>query len=92
MQQGDIGPGLLLTFSVVVAVPSLMVFLSVAVPAHYNKVLNIAVGALFTVLMVFLAYTTEWYFYKFVAGIETVLTALVVLYAWRWRTNATNSP
>jgi hypothetical protein len=42
------------------------------------------VGALFTLLMAWLTYSTEWYFYKLLAGIATVLTASVVWYAWRW--------
>jgi hypothetical protein len=90
MLQGDMEPlgsvtqGVLMGLSVVMAVPSLMVFLSVALPARYNKVLNIVVGAFFTLLMALLTYSAGWYFYKFFAGIETVLTALVVRYAWRW--------
>jgi len=31
-----------------------------------------------------LTYAAAWYFYKFFAAIETVLTALVVWYAWKW--------
>ena len=90
MLRGDLGPmgsvtqGVLIGLSVMMAVPSLMVFLSVALPARYNKVLNIVVGAFFTLLMAFLTYSATWYFYKFFAGIETVLTALAVWYAWRW--------
>ena len=90
MLQGDMGPlgsvtqGVLIGVSVMMAIPSLMVFLSVALPARYNRPLNIVVGAFFTLLMALLTYSSEWYFYKFFAGIETVLTALVVWYAWRW--------
>ena len=90
MLQGDMGPmglvtqGLLVGLAVMMAIPSLMVFLSVALPARYNKPLNIVVGLLFTLLMAFLTYSSEWYFYKLFAGIETVLTAMVVGYAWKW--------
>jgi hypothetical protein len=90
MLQGDLAPmvpvtqGVLFGLSTMMAVPSLMVFLSVALPARYNRLLNIVVGALFTLLMAWLTYSTEWYFYKLLAGIATVLTASVVWYAWRW--------
>ncbi len=90
MLRGDLGPmgsvtqGVLIGLSVMMAIPSLMVFMSVALPARYNKLLNIVVGAFFTLLLAWLTYSAEWYFYKFFAGIETVLTALVVWYAWRW--------
>ncbi len=70
--------------TVMMAIPSLMVFLSVALPARYNRILNIVVGALFTLLMASITYSSEWYFYKLFAGIEAVLTALVVWYAWKW--------
>ena len=83
---GSVTPGVLIGLSAMMAVPSLMVFLSVALPARYNKLLNIVVGAFFTLLMALLMYSAGWYFYKFFAGIETVLTALVVWYAWRWPT------
>lgn len=90
MLQGDLGPlgsvseGVLMGLSVMMAVPSLMIFLSVALPVRYNKPLNIVVGTLFTLLLALLTYSAEWYFYKLFAGIETVLTALVVWSAWRW--------
>ena len=90
MLQGDLGPmgpvtqGVLIGLSAMMAVPSLMVFLSVALHARYNKPLNIVIGGLFTLLMAFITYSSEWPFYQLFAGIETVLTALIVWYAWRW--------
>ena len=90
MQQGDLGPmgsvtqGLLIGLSLMMAIPSLMVVLSVALPARYNKPLNIVVGGLFTVLLAFITYSSEWYFYQLFAGIEALLTALIVRYAWTW--------
>ncbi len=95
MSQGDMGPlglatqNVLMGLSLMMAVPSLMVFLSVVLSARYNKPLNIVVGVFFTLLMALLTYSSEWYFYKFFAGIETALTALVVWYAWRWPKVAT---
>ncbi len=90
MLQGEMGPlgavtqEVLMGTSILMAIPSLMVFLSVALPARYNKILNIVFGAFFTLLMALLTYMAGWYFYKFFAAIETVLTALVVWYAWKW--------
>lgn len=90
MLNGDLGPmgsvtqGVLVGLSAMMAVPSLMVFLSVGLPARYNRLLNILFGGLYTLLMAFLTYSSGWYFYKLFAAIETALTALVVWYAWRW--------
>ena len=85
MLQGEMGAlgavtqEVLMGTSILMAIPSLMVFLSVALPARYNKILNIVFGTFFTLLMALLTYIVGWYFYKFFAAIETVLTALVVL-------------
>ncbi len=90
MLQGEMGPlgavtqGVLVGTSTLMAIPSLMVFLSVALPARYNRILNIVFGVFFTLVMALVTYAAGWYFYKFFAAIETVLTALVVWYAWRW--------
>jgi glycerol-3-phosphate acyltransferase PlsY len=90
MLQGNIGPlgattqGVLLGTSLLMAVPSLMIALSVALPARYNRIVNIVIGAFFTLLLVLLTYSSAWYFYKVFAAIETVLTASVVRYAWKW--------
>ncbi|NQU49736.1 MAG: hypothetical protein HQ519_13880 [Planctomycetes bacterium] len=90
MLQGEMGPlgpvtqGVLIGTSILMAIPSLMVFLSVALPARSNRVLNIVFGVFFTLVMALLTYTSDWYFYKFFAAIETVLTASVVWYAWKW--------
>ena len=93
MLQGNMGPlgsvtqGVLMGTSILMAVPSLMVFLSIALPARTNRILNIIVGIFFTLLMALMAYTVDWYFYKFFAAIETTLTALVVWYTWNWPRN-----
>ena len=81
---GPVTQQVLLGTSLMMAVPSLMIFLSVALPARYNRILNIIVGAFFTVLLALLAYGAAWYFYKFFAAVEAALTALAVWYAWKW--------
>ena len=81
---GAVTQQLLVATSAMMAIASLMIFLSVALPALYNRILNIVVGAFFTLVLALLAYASPWYFYKLFAGIETVLAALVVRYAWKW--------
>jgi len=66
------------------------VFLSIALPARANRILNIIVGIFFTLLMALMTYAVDWYFYKFFAAIETALTALVIWYAWNWPKNESN--
>ena len=90
MIAGDFGPlgtvseGVLLGLSLMMLLPSLMIFLSVGLPARHSRILNIAVGILFTIILAMLTFTAEWYFYKLFAAIETVLTLTVVWLAWNW--------
>jgi len=90
MLQGNIGPlgaatqAVLLGTSILMAVPSLMIALSVTLPARSNRITNVVIGIFFTLLLALLTYTAEWYFYRFFAALETVLTAAVVWYAWKW--------
>lgn len=90
MLQAQMGPlgavtqWTLLGTAVLMAVPSLMIFLSLALPARFSRVLNVVFGAFFTLLLALIALTTSWYFYRFFAVLEVVLTALIVWHAWRW--------
>ena len=97
MLQGTMGPlgpvtqGVLVGTALLMAVPSLMIFLSLALPARPNRILNLIVGAFFTLLLALLAFASAWYFYKLFAATEAVLTALVVRYAWRWPRSASTA-
>ncbi len=80
-------PTKLFTAGVVLAIPAVMVFLSILLKPMISKWLNIIVGMLFTVMMVLIAFTYSevWYtFYLFYAILESVITATIVWYAWRW--------
>ena len=80
-----VGPttqGALLGASLMLAIPSLMIFLSVALPPVFNRWLNILAGAFYTAIIL----KTMWgsMFYIFYGVIEVSLTSLVVWFAWRW--------
>jgi len=88
MLQGKMGPlgpttqGVLLGTSVVMAIPSVMIFLSVALKPNLNRWLNIIFGVIYTVIILITMWA--WAFYIFFGIIEVVLTGLVVWYAWNW--------
>ena len=90
MLQGNIGPlgavtqNALMGTSLLLAVPSLLIFLSVALSPRLSRLLNVVFGVLYTLMMALLAFQAGWYFYKFFASVEAVLTALIVWYAWTW--------
>jgi hypothetical protein len=81
---GSVTDNVLIGTSLLMAVPSLMIFLSVALPARYNRIFNLVIGSLYTVLLTLLVVVSGWYFYKMFASIEAVLTALIVWHAWKW--------
>lgn len=80
-------PTKLLIASIILAISSVMVAASVILKPKLNRILNIIFGALFTIMQIAIGiYTThEWYlFYVFLAFLESIITALVVWYAWKW--------
>jgi hypothetical protein len=80
-------PMKLFAASVLVAVPALMVFLSILLKPSINRILNIILGVFFTLLMLFVALVsfTPWRnFYVFLALVEACITSLIVWYAWKW--------
>lgn len=80
-------PTILLLASIILAIPSVMVAASIFLKPKINRILNILFGTLFTLMMVFIGIisTNEWYlFYVFLAFLESIITALIVWYAWKW--------
>ncbi len=78
-------PGKLFAASILMVVPSLMVFLSLAAKPIVSKWLNIAFGIIYTAIMLLIAATSIapwWTFY--LAVVESCITALIGWYAWRW--------
>lgn len=91
MNRGQIPPlgsssgGVMIFVSAMMAIPSLMIFLSVALPAWPNRVLNILCGSLYTVIISVTMWTGPHFI--FYGVIEIALTLLVVFYAWSWPRN-----
>jgi hypothetical protein len=64
-----------------------MVAASILLSSKINRILNILFGTLFTLMMILIGVmsTNEWYlFYVFLAFLESIITALIVWYAWKW--------
>lgn len=72
----------LLGTSLMLAIPSVMIFLSVALKPAINRWINIVVGILYTVIILMTMW--GWMFYQLYGVIEISLTLLVVWYAWKW--------
>lgn len=70
------------------SLPAVMVFLSLILKPQINRILNIVLGLFFTAVMLLIAVTslTAWRaFYVFLALVESFITILIVVYAWKWK-------
>ncbi len=86
---GFMGPlqatqGALLAASIVVTIPALMVFLSLTLKPRVNRMTNICVGVLFTLVNIANLIGETWAYYLFFGVVEIVITLLIIFYAWKW--------
>lgn len=74
--------------TLLLCIPAVMVFFSLILKPRVNRILNIVFGIFFTTIMVLIAVTSLscWYaFYVFLAILESIITLLIVVYAWKWK-------
>ena len=80
-------PTTLFIASLIMAIPPLMLVVSLMLKPRINKWLNIVFGTIFTLMMILIAFgsLTPWYgFYVFLAILESMLTAAIVWTAYKW--------
>ncbi len=83
---GPIGPvsqGTLVVTSILLAIPGLMVFLSLVLPAAVCRWSNIVFGAFYIAVMA-VTMPGAWGFYMLLGVVEIAVGLLTVWYAWRW--------
>ena len=83
----DISPTLLTGFLALIAIPALMVMLSMSLPARANRATNLVVATLYIPVTAFNAAGESWdwaSFYGLSIGIELLLLAFVLRSAWTW--------
>ncbi|MFQ6088691.1 MAG: DUF6326 family protein [Candidatus Methanofastidiosia archaeon] len=79
----------LLGAAILMAIPSVMVFLSLTLKAKWNRWANIIVGifhagVLLTTMLVPVETDETWAYGIFYIIVEAVFIALIVWYAWKW--------
>ena len=87
-------PEKLLLAAVLLAIPAVMVFLSVVLKPKINRALNLITGLFFTGIMLLIAFSSSlpWkMFYIFLALTESAITTLIVWYAWNWPSQTTEN-
>ncbi len=75
--------GVLLGASALMAIPVVMVFLPLVLPARINRWVNVVLGAAYTVVNIGQLPGTWVPFYIFFGVVEVALTLTVVVLAWR---------
>jgi hypothetical protein len=81
----NISQTLLTIFLTLIAIPSLMVMLSMTLPARVNRAANLVVASLYIPVSVFNALGESWIsFYGLSIGLEVAILALILREAWTW--------
>lgn len=80
----DITQAALLAGLALVTIPSLMIFLSVALTAKVNRWTNIIVAMVYIPFTLFNLAGEAWIHMVFGAVVEVVLLLLIIHYAWKW--------
>ena len=79
---GQASDRIMIGVSAMMAVPSVMIFLSLALPARMTKMTSMAAGLIYTAIIAVTMWSAPLFI--FYGVIEITLTLLVVWYAWTW--------
>lgn len=83
----DVSPTLLTFMLASVAIPALMVMLSMTLPNRVNRATNLVVASLYIPIMLFNAAGSTWdyaFYYALTIGVEVLILAFILRSAWTW--------
>ena len=81
----QITQGFLLISAIIMAIPSVMIFLSLSLKAKVNRWANIILGIVYTTIILgTLLMGGAWAYYMFYGAVEMLLTVLIAWHAWKW--------
>ena len=81
----DISQTFVVISLMVVGIPSLMILLSMTLPARANRTLNLVVASLYIPVSAFNVLGESWIlFYGLGVGLEVILLAFILRSAWTW--------
>ncbi len=91
MMQGNMGPFpvtqiTMISAALLMAIPAVMIFLSLVMKPRLNRIVNIILGIVYVVVMV-ISVQGEWMYYIFMGVVEIILTVLLVWFAIKWPKN-----
>ena len=83
----DISGTLMSIFFAIIAIPALMILLSMTLPARVNRATNLVVASLYipAVGMNFLGSLPDYaFYYALTIGVEVLILAFILRSAWKW--------
>jgi hypothetical protein len=80
----DVTQAFLMAASAYVAIPSVMVFLSLALRPGASRLTNLAVGVVYALTIIASAVGEGWAYSIFLSVLEVALVLLIVWFAWNW--------
>jgi hypothetical protein len=89
---GEIGgiqitPEVVVFSAILMAIPSIMIFLSLVMKEKMNRWVNIILGIVFIgVILTTLLMPGNWFYYIFYAIVEIMIYTLIIWHAWKWPT------
>lgn len=85
---GPTSPQILVIFSIILIIPSLMIFLSIFLHPRLNRWLNIIVASLYAGISILIIVSTigeAWLtFYILFQFLEVLVFAFIIFQAWKW--------
>ena len=79
----DVSETFLLSVTLYVAIPSLMVFLCLVMAPRVNRIANITIAVLYAITIAGAA-IGEWHYYVFGSVLEVILLCWIVVRAYKW--------
>jgi hypothetical protein len=86
---GPLTQGVLLGTSIMMAIQSVMVFLSLVIKPVVNKSVNVVLGLILTLIMI-VVIQRAWTFYKFLGIVEIGLLLTIAWQSWTWPRSTSN--
>jgi len=88
----DIDQVFLLGISAYIAIPALMVVLSLILKPQLNRWSNIVIAGIYAVTIMASVIGDDYVYYYFLSALETAIALLIVWFAWTWPKCSTDSP
>jgi cbb3-type cytochrome oxidase subunit 3 len=79
----DVNQTFLFFVTLYIIIPSLMVYLTLVMPRHLNRIVNITAAGLYGLTIIGSA-VGEWNYFILGSLIEAILLAVVVHHSWTW--------